>query len=69
MERIRELVGTAARSQLEADVPLCSLLSGGIDSTVLTALLADELRLREGPDARIRSYAVDYSDQARAVHR
>ncbi len=64
VERIRELVGTAARSQLEADVPLCSLLSGGIDSTVLTALLADELRLREGPGARIRSYAVDYSDQA-----
>ncbi|MGW3291503.1 asparagine synthase (glutamine-hydrolyzing) [Streptomyces sp. NPDC001002] len=64
VERIRELVGTAGRSQLEADVPLCSLLSGGLDSTVLTALLADELRLREGPDARIRSYAVDYSDQA-----
>ncbi|MGJ5752391.1 asparagine synthase (glutamine-hydrolysing) [Streptomyces puniciscabiei] len=64
IERIRSLVGAAARSQLEADVPLCSLLSGGIDSTVLTALLADELRLREGPDARIRSYAVDYSDQA-----
>ncbi|MFF4544800.1 asparagine synthase (glutamine-hydrolyzing) [Streptomyces sp. NPDC001406] len=64
VERIRELVGAAARSQLEADVPLCSLLSGGIDSTVLTALLAGELRLREGPDARIRSYAVDYSDQA-----
>ncbi|WP_405686961.1 asparagine synthase (glutamine-hydrolyzing) [Streptomyces sp. NBC_00057] len=64
VERIRQLVGTAARSQLEADVPLCSLLSGGLDSTVLTALLADELRLREGPDARIRSYAVDYSDQA-----
>ena len=64
VERVRDLVGTAARSQLEADVPLCSLLSGGIDSTVLTALLADELRLREGPDARIRSCAVDYSDQA-----
>ncbi|MGW7382710.1 asparagine synthase (glutamine-hydrolyzing) [Streptomyces sp. NPDC054794] len=64
VERIGELVGSAARGQLEADVPLCSLLSGGIDSTVLTALLADELRLREGPGARIRSYAVDYSDQA-----
>ncbi|MEU5271833.1 asparagine synthase (glutamine-hydrolyzing) [Streptomyces hygroscopicus] len=62
--RVRELVGTAARSRLEADVPLCSLLSGGLDSTVLTALLAGELREREGPDARIRSYAVDYSDQA-----
>jgi asparagine synthase (glutamine-hydrolysing) len=64
VERIQALVGAAARSQLEADVPLCSLLSGGIDSTVLTALLADELRLREGARARIRSYAVDYSDQA-----
>jgi asparagine synthase (glutamine-hydrolysing) len=64
VERIRELVGSAARAQLAADVPLCSLLSGGLDSTVLTALLADELRLREGRDARIRSHAVDYSDQA-----
>ncbi|MFF3904455.1 asparagine synthase (glutamine-hydrolyzing) [Streptomyces sp. NPDC001848] len=64
VERVRSLVSAAARSQLEADVPLCSLLSGGIDSTVLTALLADELRLREGAEARIRSYAVDYSDQA-----
>ncbi|MEU0009273.1 asparagine synthase (glutamine-hydrolyzing) [Streptomyces sp. NPDC006314] len=64
VERIRALVGASARSQLEADVPLCSLLSGGIDSTILTALLADELQRRESPDARIRSYAVDYSDQA-----
>lgn len=64
VEQIRALVATAAGSRLEADVPLCSLLSGGIDSTLLTALLADELRLREGSDARIRSYAVDYSDQA-----
>lgn len=64
VDRVRELVATAAHSQLEADVPVCSLLSGGLDSTVLTALLAGELRLREGPDARIRSYAVDYSDQA-----
>ncbi|GCD92445.1 asparagine synthase (glutamine-hydrolyzing) [Embleya hyalina] len=64
VERVRALVEHAARSQLEADVPVCSLLSGGLDSTVVTALLADELRRREGPDARIRSYAVDYTDQA-----
>ncbi|KUM69877.1 asparagine synthase (glutamine-hydrolyzing) [Streptomyces curacoi] len=64
VDRIHTLVSRAARGQSEADVPLCSLLSGGIDSTVLTALLADQLRLREGPDARLRSYAVDYSDQA-----
>ncbi|CAL9639085.1 asparagine synthase (glutamine-hydrolyzing) [Streptomyces sp. enrichment culture] len=64
VDRVRATLGTAARSSLEADVPLCSLLSGGLDSTVLTALLADELRARQGPTARIRSYAVDYSDQA-----
>ncbi|MFG3053138.1 asparagine synthase (glutamine-hydrolyzing) [Kitasatospora sp. NPDC048239] len=64
VERVRSLVNRAARAQLEADVPLCSLLSGGLDSTVVTALVADELRLSEGPEARLRSYAVDYSDQA-----
>ncbi|MCX4684209.1 asparagine synthase (glutamine-hydrolyzing) [Kitasatospora purpeofusca] len=63
-ERVGELVNLAARAQLEADVPLCSLLSGGLDSTIVTALVADELRLQEGPQAKLRSYAVDYSDQA-----
>ncbi|MFC9327104.1 asparagine synthase (glutamine-hydrolyzing) [Kitasatospora sp. NPDC057015] len=64
VEQVAGLVDRAARSQLEADVPLCSLLSGGLDSTVLTALAADELRLTGGPEALLRSYAVDYSDQA-----
>ncbi|MFB6893278.1 asparagine synthase (glutamine-hydrolyzing) [Kitasatospora sp. NPDC056327] len=63
-ERVSELVNRAARAQLEADVPLCSLLSGGLDSTIVTALVADELRVQEGPQAKLRSYAVDYSDQA-----
>ncbi|WP_436497400.1 asparagine synthase (glutamine-hydrolyzing) [Actinokineospora sp. HUAS TT18] len=62
IEAIRELLNDAARGQLEADVERCSLLSGGIDSTVITAILADELRRTEG--GKIRSYAVDYSDQA-----
>ncbi|TQF06830.1 asparagine synthase (glutamine-hydrolyzing) [Kitasatospora acidiphila] len=64
VERVHSLVDRAARAQLAADVPLCSLLSGGLDSTVITALAADELRRTEGPQARLRSYAVDYSDQA-----
>ncbi|MCC9306139.1 asparagine synthase (glutamine-hydrolyzing) [Kitasatospora sp. RB6PN24] len=64
IEHVRSLVNRAARAQVEADVPLCSLLSGGLDSTVITALAADESRHIEGPQARLRSYAVDYSDQA-----
>lgn len=63
IDRVRELVDHAARTQLEADVPLCGLLSGGLDSSVLTALAADELR-HERDGERLRSYAVDYSDQA-----
>lgn len=64
IERVRALLSGAARAQLAADVPLCSLLSGGLDSTLVTALAADELRRTEGPRARLRSYAVDYRDQA-----
>ncbi|MGK4584100.1 asparagine synthase (glutamine-hydrolyzing) [Kitasatospora sp. HPMI-4] len=64
VEQVRFLVDHTVRTQLEADVPLCSLLSGGLDSTVVTALAADELRSAEGPRARLRSYAVDYLDQA-----
>ncbi|WP_352733724.1 asparagine synthase-related protein [Mesorhizobium sp. M0276] len=40
--------------QLIADVPLCTLLSGGLDSSAITALAA---RLS---DERIRSFAVDF---------
>ncbi|MEV5598400.1 asparagine synthase (glutamine-hydrolyzing) [Streptomyces sp. NPDC052496] len=63
VDAVRSHVERAVRTQAEADVPLCTLLSGGLDSTVLTALLADELRVRKGPAARIRSYAVDFTDQ------
>ncbi|MFD9957704.1 asparagine synthase (glutamine-hydrolyzing) [Amycolatopsis sp. NPDC058986] len=59
--KVTELLNAATRSQVEADVPLCSLLSGGLDSTVVTALAADELGQA---GTTLRSYAVDYSDQA-----
>lgn len=64
-ERVAMLVERAARSRLEADVEICSLLSGGLDSSVVTAFAAAELRDRRGPEAVLRSYAVDYADQAR----
>lgn len=64
-DHVAALVERAARSRLEADVEICSLLSGGLDSSVVTAFAAAELRDRRGPDAVLRSYAVDYTDQAR----
>ncbi|MFC8274574.1 asparagine synthase (glutamine-hydrolyzing) [Streptomyces sp. NPDC057271] len=38
VERVRGLLGRAARGQLAADVPVCMLLSGGLDSSALAAL-------------------------------
>ncbi|GAA1573608.1 asparagine synthase (glutamine-hydrolyzing) [Actinomadura kijaniata] len=55
--RVRELLDDTVDRQLIADVPRCTLLSGGLDSSVLTALAARRLE-RDG--VRLRSYSVDF---------
>ena len=40
-EKTRELLCDAVKRQTVSDVPLCTFLSGGLDSSVLTALAAD----------------------------
>ena len=58
---VRELLDDIMTRQLIADVPLCSLLSGGLDSSVITALAARVLRAEgAGP---VRSFAVDFVGQ------
>lgn len=42
VERHRELLGKAVKAQMMADVPVMSYLSGGIDSSAITALAARE---------------------------
>ncbi|MER9071146.1 asparagine synthase C-terminal domain-containing protein, partial [Mesorhizobium sp. M0902] len=54
VRRVRELLDDTIRRQLIADVPLCTLLSGGLDSSAMTALAA------RFSDERIRSFAVDF---------
>ena len=56
--RVRELLDDIVRRQLVADVPECVLLSGGLDSSAITALSAREL------STPVRSFAVDFTDQA-----
>jgi asparagine synthase (glutamine-hydrolysing) len=53
--RVRELLADIVRRQLVADVPQCVLLSGGLDSSALTALAAQ--RLAEP----VRSFSVDFT--------
>jgi asparagine synthase (glutamine-hydrolysing) len=56
--RVRELLDDIVGRQLISDVPLCSLLSGGLDSSAITALAAQQLRDRgSGP---VRSFSVDF---------
>ncbi|WP_433298132.1 asparagine synthase (glutamine-hydrolyzing) [Pseudonocardia sp. CA-142604] len=54
VQHVRELLDDTIQRQLISDVPLCTLLSGGLDSSALTALAA-----RFSPE-RIRSFAVDF---------
>ncbi|MEC3979010.1 asparagine synthase (glutamine-hydrolyzing) [Amycolatopsis sp. H20-H5] len=59
---VRSLLEDIVRRQLVSDVPLCTLLSGGLDSSVLTALAAGALAERGlGP---VRSFAVDFAGYA-----
>ncbi|AHI00707.1 asparagine synthase (glutamine-hydrolyzing) [Kutzneria viridogrisea] len=57
---VRELLDDIVARQLVADVPRCVLLSGGLDSSAITALSAQQLgRVGE----KVRSFAVDFTGQ------
>jgi asparagine synthetase B (glutamine-hydrolysing) len=58
IELTRGLLDEAVSSQLVSDVPLCTLLSGGLDSSAITALAA--ARLRTGGGGPVRSFSVDF---------
>ncbi|MGW1026440.1 asparagine synthase (glutamine-hydrolyzing) [Streptomyces sp. NPDC002577] len=58
---IRSLLDDIIGRQLIADVPLCTLLSGGLDSSVITALAAKGLAEQGG--GPVRSFAVDFVGQ------
>ncbi|MFI6078770.1 asparagine synthase (glutamine-hydrolyzing) [Actinoplanes sp. NPDC051343] len=54
---VRALLDDIVQRQLIADVPLCVLLSGGLDSSAITALAARSV-------GGVRSFAVDFPGQA-----
>lgn len=57
---VRNLVFDAIKRQLVSDVPLCTLLSGGLDSSIITAIAADVYQ-KEGMEP-LRTFSIDYVD-------
>ncbi len=60
IEHTRELLEDIVDRQMVTDVPLCVLLSGGLDSSTITALASKKL-LAQGKE-NIRTFSLDFKD-------
>ncbi len=61
--KLRDLLEDTISRQLVADVPVVTLLSGGLDSSIVTAMAAKTFA-REGRGA-LHTYSVDFVDMAK----
>lgn len=57
VDQVRFLVTDAIKRQLVSDVPLCTFLSGGLDSSIITAIAANTYN-QEG--LTLQTYSIDY---------
>ena len=64
-EQIRELVLDAIRRQMVADVPIGTFLSGGLDSSLISAVCAREM---DAKGERLHTFSLDYVDNDKYFH-
>lgn len=58
VEKTHYLVTDAVKKQMLSDVPICTFLSGGVDSSLVTAICSEELR-RQGK--ALDTYSFDFT--------
>ena len=61
-EEVRALVLDAIQRQMVSDMPIGTFLSGGLDSSIITAVCAEEMQRR---GSRLMTFSVDYQDNER----
>lgn len=62
VDQVRYLVTDSIRRQMVSDVPIGTFLSGGLDSSIITAVCAEEMKKR---GERLCSFSVDYENNDR----
>ncbi|WP_369900689.1 asparagine synthase (glutamine-hydrolyzing) [Bacillus manliponensis] len=60
VEQVQFLLQDAITRQLVSDVPLCTFLSGGVDSSAITAFAA--MHYADEGKGRLHTYSIDYED-------
>lgn len=58
-KHLRGLITDAVKRQLVSDVPLCTFLSGGLDSSIISAIAAKEFEKR---GEKLHTYSIDYKN-------
>lgn len=59
VEHTRELLTDAITRQLVGDVPLCTFLSGGLDSSAISTIVANEYKKK---NKQLTTYSIDYEN-------
>jgi len=62
VEKTSALVGDAIRRQMVSDVPICTFLSGGVDSSLVSAVCAAELK-KKGD--RLNTFSFDFTNNTK----
>lgn len=61
LEKTKYLLEDSVKSQMVSDVPICTFLSGGIDSSIVSAICSKNIPHNE----RLATYSFDYEDNSK----